>query len=242
MSSQPDTVRKTRINALIAALKDAGVWAKLDLLYLPAAHDAQAARLNWVSSSYDLTAVNSPTFTTDRGYAGNGTTSYLTTGFVPSTNAVAATLNSMMMGAWLNAGTDTASDTPSVMGAVSASNASFYSAWGASNCVRGRVNQDTTVNFSGTVGTRLGLTAVDRSAAAVVTAYRNGAVSGVQTTASSSLQASAIFLCGRNNGSGALAAPHDNRISAAFVGGSLSDVQHAALYAGLNSYMAAVGA
>ena len=34
------------IKTLVDSLKSAGVWAKLDALYLLAAHDAQAARLN----------------------------------------------------------------------------------------------------------------------------------------------------------------------------------------------------
>jgi hypothetical protein len=101
MSSQPDATRTTAINTLIAALKTAGIWAKLDVLYILAAHDAQAARLNWKTpASFTATAVNTPTFTTDRGYNGNGSTSYLTTGFTPSTHATQMTQNSASVFAW----------------------------------------------------------------------------------------------------------------------------------------------
>jgi len=81
MSVAPGEARAGAIDALVRALKAAGVWAKLDALYLLAAHDAQAARLNWVGSSFTLAAVNSPGFTADRGYAGDGATSYLDSGF-----------------------------------------------------------------------------------------------------------------------------------------------------------------
>ncbi len=87
MTVTPSTARKQLIDALIATLVGAGIWAKLDALYLLAAHDAQAARLNWIADRYNLTAVNSPTFTTDRGYAGTGAAMYLDTGFNPATAA-----------------------------------------------------------------------------------------------------------------------------------------------------------
>lgn len=48
MSVQPTTARASAINRLYVDLSLAGVLAKLDLFYVMAAHDAQAARLNWV--------------------------------------------------------------------------------------------------------------------------------------------------------------------------------------------------
>lgn len=85
MSSAPDATRKGHIDTLIRSLKSAGVWSKLDLLYIMAAHDAQSARLNWVQDAYNCSEVNSPAFTVNRGYTGNGSSSYLDTGFNPAT-------------------------------------------------------------------------------------------------------------------------------------------------------------
>lgn len=84
-SVQPTDARKTLVNNLIGSLKTAGVWAKLDAFYMLAAADAQSALLNWVSTSYNLTAVNSPAFVAEQGYTGDGSTSYLETGFNPTT-------------------------------------------------------------------------------------------------------------------------------------------------------------
>ena len=75
LTTPPTLERKERVNTLISSLIDAGVWAKLDCLWGMAAADAQAARQNWSQDAHDLTTVNSPTFTADRGYRGNGTTS-----------------------------------------------------------------------------------------------------------------------------------------------------------------------
>ena len=111
MSVAPDDTRKGHLNTLIASLKTAGVWAKLDGLYIMAAHDAQAARVNAVNPASVATANGTITFTTDRGYAGNGTTGYLNTGFNPTTApSPKYARNSAHMGAWsrtaVNAGVE----------------------------------------------------------------------------------------------------------------------------------------
>lgn len=80
MAVRPDTLHRTAINNLIKALKTNGVWAKLDSLYLLAAHTSQAALLNWKGNARNLIAYNSPVFTPDQGFAGDGATSYLATG------------------------------------------------------------------------------------------------------------------------------------------------------------------
>ena len=85
LATQPAPARAAAYDAVIRALLAAGVWSKLDALYLLAAADAATALTNLKQSSYGLTAVNSPAFTADRGYTGNGTTQYLNPGFTPST-------------------------------------------------------------------------------------------------------------------------------------------------------------
>lgn len=85
MSSQPTGGRKSAISNLIKALKAASIWSKFDAFYIFAAHDSQAALLNWVSTNFNATAVNSPTFTTDRGFSGDGYSSYLDTNMNPTT-------------------------------------------------------------------------------------------------------------------------------------------------------------
>ena len=101
MSVEPTNARKAQINALFSSV--ASILPKLDSLYLTAAHDAQAARLNWVADQYNLSAVNSPTFVTDSGYTGNGTSSYLSTGMVTSTLNSSGKMkqNSLTMGAFV---------------------------------------------------------------------------------------------------------------------------------------------
>ncbi len=49
MAVKPSVGRFFAMDALILALKTAGVWAKRDLIYIPAAHAASVAVLNWKS-------------------------------------------------------------------------------------------------------------------------------------------------------------------------------------------------
>lgn len=100
-TTPPTNTRMRLIDNLIISLKKANVWSKLDAFYMLAAADTQSSLLNWVSTSYNLTAVNSPAFVVDRGYTGDGSTSYLETSFNPTT-AVGAkfTQNSASQGLW----------------------------------------------------------------------------------------------------------------------------------------------
>lgn len=100
-SVAPTDLRKGYIARFIGALYAASVWTKMDVMWVLAAHDEQFGRLNWKSpSTFTLTAVNSPTFTTDRGFAGNGSTSYLDTGWDWATNGVGYTQNDCHISAY----------------------------------------------------------------------------------------------------------------------------------------------
>jgi hypothetical protein len=85
-STPPDAARKTAIDTYVVALKSAGVWTKLDVLYAFAAADSQAALINWKNpGTFNGTLVGSPTFTADRGFTCPGlSVNYVSSNFVPS--------------------------------------------------------------------------------------------------------------------------------------------------------------
>lgn len=92
MNIAPNKARKGLVDDLIGTLKAASVWSKLDVMWVLAAHDEQAGRLNWKSpGTFTLSAVNGPAFATDRGFSGNGSTSYLDTGWNRLTSGVVFT-------------------------------------------------------------------------------------------------------------------------------------------------------
>lgn len=78
--------RKAIVDALIVGLKADGLFTKLDRLWLFAAEDQPSALTDIIADSL-ATAVNSPTFTVDRGYTGNASNMQVDTNF----NATTAT-------------------------------------------------------------------------------------------------------------------------------------------------------
>lgn len=101
MTTPPSDTRRTLINGVFAAGERDGWLAKLDALYLLAANDSQAAKLNWISSSYNLTETAAPAFTADKGFVGNGTSQRLDTTFNPTTaSAPKFVQNSNHLGIW----------------------------------------------------------------------------------------------------------------------------------------------
>lgn len=245
MTVRPQGNRAFLISDTIRRLKAADIWAKLDVLWMLAAHDAQAARLNWKTpASFALTAVNSPTFTADRGYAGNGTTSYLNTGWNPSTNGVQHQLDNACYGAIVNAGTDADSGAVSIGGLDGVGNGSQMRPRNNSptpGTISGRLNQTTTTEFSGSSTTIRGTTLFDRSASTLVTAYRNGLANGTLATVSSSRPNVSLWIGAASN-NGAFSSGSDFRVSMALAGGSLTSAQHATLYSITQSHLAALGA
>jgi len=85
----PQTDQQALQNTLVTDLKTAGIWDKLDLFYVFASDgDSDFATLNWKApSTFQISKVSSPTFTTDVGFSGNGTSSYLDTDYIPTDDA-----------------------------------------------------------------------------------------------------------------------------------------------------------
>lgn len=237
MSSQPDTTRKGHINTAIVALKAAGIWALLDECWFMAAHDSQAGLLGWKRNK-DLVAVNAPTFTADRGYAGNGTTSYLNTQFIPSTHGVNYIRNDASAGVYSR--TDSAVNVCDFGGDKNSSNAfDFRVRYDASNG-EVRVNSTTgPVGFSN--ANSLGLFVGRRTASNAIQAYKNGSSVATSTTASTVVLDIAFYIGGMNR-AGVLTIPSSRQYAFAFVGASMSAGQQLDLFTAVEAYMDAIGA
>ena len=83
----PSVSQRLKQSVLLSSLKTAGVWSKLDT-FANFATDGSSdfALIDWKRLT-QYTAVNSPTFTTNQGFNGNGTSSYINTNFTPFLNA-----------------------------------------------------------------------------------------------------------------------------------------------------------
>lgn len=91
-------------NQLLVDLKAAGVWSKLDTFAVFATDgNSDFALIDWKMLT-QYTAVNSPTFTTNSGFNGNGTSAYIDTNFDISTgsNYTLNDASKIMYGLFLN--------------------------------------------------------------------------------------------------------------------------------------------
>jgi hypothetical protein len=226
-----DDTRKGIIDDLVAALKAGSVWSKLDVFYVFAAHNAGASLVNWKNpGTFDATLTNAPTFATDRGYTGDGSTNYIDTNYAPATNGVQYTQNSCHLSVWDR--TANAQSATAII-AFNSSTGHFYVRYTDNNCyLRLQHGGGTIANLNSDghlVGTR---TDIDN-----VALYRNG--SSVNTVASGTtgaIPAGTVKVLG-----GAGVGFNNHQVAAASAGANVSTVA-AAFHTALAAYMTAVGA
>lgn len=91
----PSEAQQVLQNQLVIDLISSNVWAKRDVIYNPA-NDGSAGfgSLNWKNPTlHQMTLVNSPTFTVNLGFSGNGTSSYVDLNYNPEADGVEFQLN-----------------------------------------------------------------------------------------------------------------------------------------------------
>lgn len=239
MSPAPSPSRQILIDATIQQFIAAGIWARLDALWFMAAASSQAAGLNWLSSSFTLTAVSSPTFTTDRGYTGDGVAAYLDTGFTPSTAGGKYTQNDMVAGVFARS----AGTTGIWLGGQATSSTQWTQIQDIGADIGYRVNAGTAATATG--AKTAGLGAAQRTSSTAVAYYKDGASISTGSVASDGVPDRPIFLLCRNRASGPSPDPANftnAQLSVGFFGGALTAAQHAAFNTIVTSYLTGVGA
>lgn len=233
MSVEPDATRKGHIDAFFTAIKAIGL-AKFDAVYLFAAHDAQAARLNLISTSYNCTVTGSPTFTTDRGYVGTSDETHLNTGFNPATaSSPKFTQNSSHISGFCRS---TTGESRYLWGQVSSMNVSFCPRWsgGDANCYHSlNSTEGGTANASPT-----GHYILARASSTGYSVYKNGSSIASRTATSTAHNSSNILFLETTGYS----AWSTGAIAAASIGSNLSSTEAADFYTAVNTYLTAVGA
>lgn len=91
--SLPSAGQQTLQNTLVTDLKAAGYWNRYDAFAMMATDgDSNFSLIDW-KRLITMTAVNSPTFTTNVGYRGGAASAYIDTLYAPSTDGVNYTQN-----------------------------------------------------------------------------------------------------------------------------------------------------
>lgn len=175
---QPDNARKQVINDRFVAGKATSWWAKMDALWVHAAHTEQAGLQNWLAANYASTAVNGPVFTPNRGFASDGVTSYVASGYSTGPN---------MKFKQTDATFAVYSNTDSPSGRAIAGNwgggtlgGTSISTKNANSQSRVRLNQST-IYAPINPGTGIGLFTITRTGTGDINVYRNGVNIGTST-------------------------------------------------------------
>lgn len=235
MTSAPSTARKILIDTTISELKDAGIWQTRDGLWVQAAHHEQAARINWITPVNTLTAVNAPTFTTDRGFRGDGVSMHLTSVFNFST-ASKYKQNNNHLSVWIGGGTDVGANLAFAVGQVAGAARHFILPRTTIDAINGGTSSGGASHGAGAIGTVVGHVSVSRDGSANQLAYKGGVL--VSSVASASVAPINTTLAFLRSG----ASYSDFTIRYGSVGSSLTAQQEAELHRIMSNYMAAVGA
>lgn len=230
--TSPPTAHGARwelVNTLIVGLKADGVWPLLDRLWL-AQTDEQATRLDVRNPAKSLVATNSPTFLADRGFTGDGATSYLSFNEVPAATGNAFSLDSAAFGVYCNQ--QTGSGARAHVGPVSGAQAMISPSSNSTDTYRAN---DVTSGTIPNAATRLGFRQMVRESAAQRRFYLDGVDVANDTTASTAIPTSPLCF-GRS-----ASAYSADRFAAGYSGGALTAAKVAAMDARVTAYLTAIG-
>lgn len=250
--AEPSSLRKRLLNDFIVAGRDQGWLAKHDAFWFQAvglddpgyttAYDAHAARRNLVADQYNITAVGSPVHIADRGYSGNGTSSYQNTNFNAATaTAPKYTLNSAH--ASFTVRTVRAAQNSLQMGASGGSGAfapSLTSRYTGDTQIQ-RVNQATSNPLQLANSQNEGRYLATRTGPSAQASYKNGGLLIANNTASSGVIDGNVYI-GCINGSGTASFFTSDQFAQASIGAGLGAAEIAARDAAIVAYLTAVGA
>jgi hypothetical protein len=101
--SKPSSEYLLKQNRLILDFKQNNIWNEFEYYYnFRSDGGNKFGFLNWKNPSlYTITGINSPSFIINSGYSGNGTSSYLDTGWIPSINNTITDLTAATMGTYV---------------------------------------------------------------------------------------------------------------------------------------------
>lgn len=230
----PSEATAAAYTAFIESLKTAGVWSKLDLLYVFAGPDAQAARVNLISpKKYRATRIGSVTFGASDGFTGDASSAEVTTNWIPSRDGVNYTQNSASLFVYCN---DDVRANTVLCGYAGSGNKAYLNPHNSSSDTMGLALNSSALANGIAPGGNNGLFVLSRTVSTGFDAYRNGALRGTQTSASTTVPTQALRVC-----SGGGVYFDGTRTASIFgAGGGLNSTEVAALSAAASALMAAL--
>lgn len=236
---------KTNYDTLICGLETDGVGCSntLDVLYILAAPDSATYLLNICSSSFTLTANGTGTFTANQGYAGNGSTGFLNTGYVASSGTFGNSINAHL-GVYIRTNRTTNANTVAVGGNGSSGPYLYIQPRQGSN-VGWSVNGNNTQFpvFANTTA-QGSWSAIRASSSSQSNMYLNGSstsFSGAISNANSGTVLGVNLYIGAQNNNGTAAQFSNDQIAAVWYGSTISAANALLLRTRINNFMTAYG-
>lgn len=206
----------------------AAILLKMDFLNIYTAENAGSALTSLVGS-FLHTAVNSPTFTADSYYAGNGTSSYLNCNYTPSTEGVNFVQDSACFGVMQN---NSANDQyHGGYNGVVGVRLHTYTGSEIAGFINGLISE---ANF-GAVVNGVGLSVIQREDSLSRGCYKNGVRKTFGNSASSGVSDKSLMV-GAENTNGTAADFSTAQLVCSFAGSQLTNAEHLALYTAIRGY------
>jgi hypothetical protein len=241
--SLPSAAQIVYLNNFCKCLKENDIYSYLDIMYIFAIDgDSDMATINFITpASYQITKVNTPTFTTNQGFDFNGTTQNLNTGFSPLNNGIHFTQNDASAFVFIN-------DNVSVNGTVAfgasdnsdgSTNGILINGRNASGQSNTRINDNVSLNYSSSSSIGLWQTKRLGTSGTRKYFYLNGSEVANSATVSTTTPTSSIYI-GASNGNGA-ATLYNSREVSFFAAGNSMDGKELKFYNCWNTYKTAIG-
>lgn len=236
----PSFAHALAYDQLIGTLHAAGLWDKLNGLWVLWAHDEQAGRVNIKVPESVATRVSAMAFVPGVGFQGNGSSSYLDTGFNPATMGDGIyTQNSAHISTFITSDNGGSGVGNGLVGQIGGNSSNTGSFWllprRLSSTIRHGLNRggeflDTTTPQDSSAG----FTLVSRTAADALGIYKGGALLDTGSYASDGV-------CSASFGIASAIGAHSNAThGAASIGAGLDEDEVARLFHALDAHRRAI--
>lgn len=229
---------KNAVNTLVLTLKSDGNFTLLDRMWIHASENQQNARISLVNpTSTAITEVNSPTWTANQGYTGDGSSTYLDSGFNPSLSGVNFTQNSACVGVYCRTSTQS-SGIDMGHNSNAGANVSYIVTRFTDNRAYFRANVSSLGVISVASTDARGLFASVRTTSNNYAGWKNGSSVVTGTNTSGTMSNNNMFILAINGG-GSPTAYSNRQISISFAGSGSVDQNK--LYTAIQTFATTIG-
>ena len=227
------------VNTLITSLKAHSLWTIQERIWLHASENIKQATIDIVNLGV-ATEVSSPSFTASQGYTGNGSSSYLDTGWSSGSNY---TQNSASISAYIRTSRAGNNNYAALARVDTATTGTSDMIWPLSGGVFSYDVNDGAFSNQPANTNAQGFWTASRTGASTLALYKNSnsTAFGTATTASGSLASNTNFYIGARSNNNSAEWFSTDQIAITTIGAGMSAANVAQFQTDLNAYMTSLG-